>query len=492
LSSIKWIILAGSITLVIILAFIAANLSHSNEKKLGNGLSLNNDVNQTINPYVKEYSLPVGTWPNGILVDKNGIIWIAGSKIDSLFRFDTNQGKIESYPIVDENSQNFTTNGSLMVWTMLQDNDGYIWFSQLGTKSIWKFDPNNDKFTAIHSVSAAPFQMKADTDGKIWFTTLTNDTVGLIQKTHNMTEPYKITEFNIGNDSQPAGLFLEKNYLWITEIATQKIVKYHILYDNGYVTNIEKVLEIPTGEKISLGSPTDLFVLNDTIWLTEHGTSFVTEYKIDSNNLTRFPTSQNAYHVTTLPFWMREVNYGKGVWLNEHEGNKIAFFDTENKTLTEYEIPSRPVDGYLVYPLNIANDPLDSKKLWFSEWNTDKFGMINGSIPTPFDIHSESNKIILNNDKLKQQTINIKISKNNIAITHNIVLLNASSSIQPDAGLGNLEVKFSDNKVDPSKMNSVQLLIQNNSVQPGNYTLGISASDGMITKTIFLDLEILQ
>ena len=118
--------------------------------------------------------------------------------------------------------------------------------------------------------------------------------------------------------------------------------------------------------------------------------------------------------------------------------------------------------------------------------------MINGGIQKPFDIHLDANKIILNNDKLTQQTIDIKILKNNIANTNHIILLNASSSIQPNAGLGNLDVKFSDDKVDLSKMNQVRLLIQNNSVPPGNYTLGISASDGMVTKTVFLDLEILQ
>lgn len=465
------------------------NASRSNEKNSDNGL-LNDSENQNNNPYIKEHSLPIGTWPNGILVDKNGIIWIAGSKTDSLFRFDTNQGKILSYPIRDENSQNYTTSSSFMAWTILQNNDGFIWFSQLGTKSIWKFDPNTDKFTAFHSVSAAPFQMKADKNGNIWFTTLTSNTVGVVQKTQDKTESYVITEFNIGNDTQPAGLFLENNDLWITEIATQKIAKYQVIYDNGAVTNIEKILEIPTDEKISLGSPTDLFVQNDTIWLTEHGTSFLTEYSLDSKNLTRFPTSQNVYHATTLPFWIREVNGGKGIWFNEHEGNKIAFFDTVNKTLTEYEIPSRPADGYLVYPLNIAADPSDGNKLWFSEWNTDKFGMADNTIPLPFDIHSEVNKIVLNNDSSKQQTLNIEISKNAL-VKNNLVFLNASSSILSNAGLGNLNVKFSDDVIDLTKIHTVQLLLQNNSVPPGNYTLGISASDGMVTKTIFLDLEIL-
>ncbi len=489
MSSIKWLILVGVVALVAILAFATENVLKTNEKNSDKGLSPNNE-NQTINPYVKEYSLPTGTWPNGILVDKNGIIWIAGSKINSLFRFDPKQEKLEPYVIEENELQGNETRDSFMVWTMLQDNDGFIWFSQLGTRSIWRFDPSVDKFSALHSVSAAPFQMKVDKDGNIWFTTLTSNTVGVIQKTQNKTEPYKITEFNIGNDTQPAGLFLENNDLWITEIAKQKIAKYHVIYDNGVVTNIEKILEIPTDEKISLGSPTDLFVLHDTIWLTEHGTSFITQYQIDSKNLTRFPTSQNVYHVTTLPFWIREVNNGKGMWVNEHEGNKIAFFDMANKTLTEYEIPSRPADGYLVYPLNIAADPFDGNKLWFSEWNTDKFGMVNGEIPIPFDIRSEANKIILSDNQSKQQTINIEISKNNLVNKNNIVFLNASSSMKPNAGLGNVDLTFSDNVIDLTKKHQVQLLLRNNSAQPGNYTLGISAFDGTVTKTIFLDLEI--
>jgi streptogramin lyase len=486
LSSIKWLILIGVIASVVILVFAMENLS--NEKNSGNSLLLTDTENQN-SPYVKEYSLPVGTLPNGIIVDKNGIIWIAGSKINSLFRFDTNQGKLIPYPITNKNLQNQTTNGSFMVWSILQDNDGYIWFSQLGTKSIWQFNPDIDKFTSFHSVSAAPFQMKLDKDGNIWFTTLASNTVGVIQKTQNKTESYSISEFNIGNNTQPAGLFLENNNLWIAEVAAQKIVKYNIISNNDVVTDIEKTLEIPTDKKIPLGSPTDLFVLNDTVWLTEHGTSFITKYEIKSQSLTRFPTSQNVYHVTTLPFWMREVNGGKGIWVNEHEGNKIAFFNTVNNTLTEYEIPSRPADGYLVYPLNIATDPYDRNRLWFSEWNTDKFGMVNGTILPPFDIHSMVNKIILNNNSSKQQILDIEISKNGL-VTNNTVFLNASSSILPNAGLGNLSVKFSNNVIDLSKIRTVQILLQNNSVPLGNYTLGISASDGMVTKTIFLDLQI--
>ncbi|HMK32309.1 MAG TPA: hypothetical protein VK431_01655, partial [Nitrosopumilaceae archaeon] len=338
---------------IAILAFSLVNTLLS-EKNTSNKLLPNTSENHAINPYVKEYSLPDGTWPNGILVDKTGAVWVAGSKINSLFRFDPKDEKIESFEIGDNNSQNNNTGRSFMVWTMLQDNDGLIWFSQLGSDSIGRFDPTTSKFYSESSVSAAPFQMKLDKSGNIWFTTLTGNTVGAIQKIQNSNGKYQITEFSTGNDTQPAGLFLTNNELWITEISNHKIVKYSIMYDNGLVKNIEKILEIPSDNTISLGSPTDLFVSNQTVWLTEHGTSFLTKYQINSENLIRFPTSQNVYHVTTLPFWIREADNGKGIWFNEHEGNKIAFFNTIERTLTEYEIPSRPTDGYLVYPLNIA------------------------------------------------------------------------------------------------------------------------------------------
>ena len=62
--------------------------------------------------------------------------------------------------------------------------------------------------------------------------------------------------------------------------------------------------------------------------------------------------------------------------------------------------------------------------------------------------------------------------------------------MEPNAGLGNVDVKFSVNPVDLSKTHQVQLLLRNDSASPGNYTLGISAYDGKVTKTIFLDLEI--
>ncbi len=453
-------------------------------------------------PYVKEYSLPNGTWPNGILVDRNGMVWLAGSRSHTLTSFDPMQKHLKSYPITEETTKNNNfTGGSLMVWAMVEDNDGFIWFSQFGPNPLWRFDPKTEKFQVFHSLSAPPFQMKVDEEtGNIWFTTLTGNTIGVIQKTENKSDPvYTVTEFDVGQDTYPSGLFLEKHHVWIALIQNHKLVKFNVRTDNnGLVVDVVRVLEIPSDDKIFLYSPTDLFVLDDnSIWFTEHGTSTITNYQKDSHTMVRFPTSANPYQATTLPFWIRESVDGDGLWFNEHTGNKIAFLNTTNTMLIEYEIPTRPLDGYIVYPLGIATDPADSKKLWFSEWNTDKIAVVDRSIPISFDISSDVTRVVLDNGN-NTANIDMEIVKNNDANflvnnKNNILHLRVSSSMEPAAGLVNMTANFSEDTIDLTKIKEtlqVSLSLQNNIAPTGNYTLVISATDGTVTKSIFLDLEI--
>ncbi|MDE1726981.1 MAG: hypothetical protein KGH89_06905 [Thaumarchaeota archaeon] len=443
------------------------------------------------NPYLKEYSLPDNTAPNGLIVDKQGTVWVTSSKSDLLYSFDQNSEQLKSYEIKDGNTlyQNPGQN-TTMVWTVVSDKDGIIWFSPLGTKSVWRFDSTTGSFRSISSATGSAFQMKVDSgSGNVWYTTLSGNTLNVIEKNANAQTGYQTSAFDTGNETAPAGLFLQNDLLWVTEITTQKIIEYNIEHENGTVTRIAKIKEIPIDNQTQLSSPTDVIVNGDSMWLTEHGTSFLTEYDLATNQVIRYPTSQNVYHATTLPFWIRGVDNGTGLWFNEHEGNKVAYFDTVNKTMIEYEIPSRPKDGYLTYPLNIATDPRDNMILWFSEWNTDKMGKIDGHVQVPFSISADTNKVVLSPDASKEVSVNLKITGQSPYST-NHVFLNASSSMVSNAGFENIDVKLSPDTIDLSSSHGAQLVLRNYSAPPGNYTLGISASDGIVTKTIFLDLVI--
>ena len=457
-------------------------------------------------PYITEYLLPKGTWPSAILVDKNGIIWTVGAKSHTLFSFDQKKGEFKSYPISEErgpDNNGSSDKNSLMSWTMVEDNDGFIWFSQFGPDPLWRFDPHTEKFSAFHSISAAPFQMKVDKKtGNIWFTTLNGNTIGIIQKTENKTVSYpiyKITEFPLGNNTDPSGLFLQGDSVWVSEILKNRLARFTAIQnDMGMVVDIVKNFEIPSNEQIRLVSPTDLLVSsNGTILLTEHGGSFLTKYKMDSQNVRRFPTSQNPYHTTTLPFWM-SAGSGDNLWFNEHTGNRIASFNTTDLTLTEYEIPIQdPSKGYVVYPLTIAVDPTNNNRLWFVELYNDKIGMVDGSLGIPFDIHTQVGKVELSTKKQNTTTIDFKIIEKNdsqLNKKNDVVSFKTSSSMTYWGELTNMTARFSVNskELTPLRENStVHLFLENySSVMPGNYTLGISATDGMAIKSIFMNLEI--
>ena len=445
-------------------------------------------VTSSQNPYVQEFSLPTGSAPNGLIVDNNGTVWVTSSSLNTLYSFDPESQKFQNYVIKTDNSSSAVSGrNSTMVWTILQDKDGFIWFSPLGTKSIWRFDTEHKTFDKFQSDAGSAFQMKSGTGGIIWFTTLSGNSLGVLQKNNAFPSGYKMTSFNLGSSTAPAGLFLKDNYVWVTEITTQKIVQYGITNPSGMIENITKMAEFPVDNKTLLSSPTDLFVDSGIVWLTEHGTSFLTEYDLQPGTVIRYPTSQNLFHATTLPFWIRGINDGKGLWFNEHEGNKLAFFDTVNKTMIEYNIPSKPNDGYLTYPLNISTDPRDENILWFSEWNTDKIGKINGHVHIPFSISANTDQVLLNNDASKETVVNLEVhGKSPYSANH--VFLNASSSIAPDAGFGDIDVKISPDVLDLSSGNTSQLILRNYSALPGNYTLGISVSNGLVEKTIFLNL----
>lgn len=449
----------------------------------------NNSTKKMMNtfvPYVKEYSLQEGSRPNALLVDTRGIVWIATSDSKSMLSLDPGNGAITNFGIRDNSQPEIVKENSSMVWTMVQDHDGKIWFSGLGTQSIWQLEPENDTFHLFHSESGAPFQMKVAKNGEIWFTTLRGDTIGVIEKSTD--GGYKISSFETGNNTTPAGVFLQNDSVWTANIDSQKILQYHVTRENNFVRNITALQSIPKYNAI-LSSPTDLLVNNNSVWLTEHGTSFLTRYDLDTGKLVRYPTSQNHFHTITLPFWIRGAENPKILWFNEHQGNKIGRFDLEDKTLTEYSIPSVPKDGYLTYSLNISEDPQDEKILWFSEWNTDKVGVINGHIPVPFEITPSKKEITLGSNKT-DDTINLEIQG---GLHHsNPVFLNASSSITSTAELGNLTVRFASDVIDLSHDRQVLLSIHDGGLSPGNYTVGISASNGYVTKTVFLNLTILN
>src|SRR6185312_7319579 len=159
-------------------------------------------------PYVKEYSMPLGSAPNGLVADKTGLVWVTAQNA-TLYSVDSSSGQVEKYLIKNgavpyENPRVNST----MVWAIVQDDIGNIWFSPLGTKTIWRFDPSSHAFASYVSETGATFQIKADKK-EVWFTTLRGNTLGVIKPQNG---DYAISTFDTGSGTNPAGIFLQNDF----------------------------------------------------------------------------------------------------------------------------------------------------------------------------------------------------------------------------------------------------------------------------------------
>src|SRR5437660_5700694 len=183
--------------------------------------------------------------------------------------------------------------------------------------------------------------------------------------------------------------------------------------------------------------------------------------------------------------------------------------------LLEYEVPTRdPFNGYIANALTLSADPNDNNKVWFTEFNHDKIGVLDKSPPIPFDIKTSASKITMlsspNNPTQKNTspavaTLNVEVTTkkssnsssfiNNTNAKHNrtLIFLNTSSSMNPLGRFVNMTANIYPTSIidlnkDGSGKAQANIILQRNDstpISPGNYTLGISATDGTITESIF-------
>lgn len=437
-------------------------------------------------PYIKEYDLPKGSLPNGITVDNNGIVWVAATNSTKLIRFDPKSEDFAEFKI--------PTNAiKPMMWSMLADRENKIWFTDEKSNAIWRFDPVTnefDKFTlptkkGPEGLPAFPIQL-AEAGKSIWFAELYGHKIGVFSK----EDPSFIQEFPTPtNSSGPSGLFVREGQVWFTEAFAGKVGMVNLaslvtLLSLGYLPPAA-IMEFSPNEKIY--SPVGIYLDdNGTAWLTEHGASLISGYKISDGSLFRFATTRNENQVTTLPYWIRYDSSGN-IWFNEHTGNRIAMFNLTNYKLTEYEVPTRnPEQGYIANVLNLAVAP--DGKVWFTEWTEDKIGVLDPSIPIPFDISSDVREVnILQGDSTKIP-ISIHVAENfTQPLTPRI-----SSSITPTGKLLNMTASFNPSVVIPSaNFHAIELMIDTEeSIKPGNYTITVGVTDGLVIKSTIINFNI--
>jgi len=410
---------------------------------------------------IKEFKVPIDNNEKGlkgIITDSKNNAWIYHNTNASstIMEFNPVDNTFTKYPISKEtNVDNAITNlaGGQLIYDQTRNS---IWFSDARTNSLGKLNLINKQIDLydIPTANSGIMGIALSPDSKsIWFAEITGNNIGNFD-----IESNKIVEYPTGESSGPTLLTFDKDgYLWSTLSYSNEILriepwmlipgyefngmlKIKLQYPDIYSPFGLSVVVVNDNDNANKSNNSDNNNLKNILIVSDHGSSRIIGIPIYNQNIlneeiqdyTSYWTSRpnSNFFPNTLPSQIVSDKKGNNIYFTEHLGNKIAKFSTDTKTMTEYDIPTGPLATTVF--ISLSND---NKKVWFTEWASNKLGYLDVTKQIPFTMifanESLSNKpIIFNNNNTSYQT-NVSLIKNNF-----------TSSNQDDLSLGNIALSI--------------------------------------------------
>ena len=91
--------------------------------------------------------------------------------------------------------------------------------------------------------------------------------------------------------------------------------------------------------------------------------------------------SPSQVYPTTLPGQIVVDKSERNIYFPEHGGNRISKINLKTGLMTEYDIPTGPLSTALFIAVS-----QDGKKVWFTEWASNKIAYLDITIPVPLEM----------------------------------------------------------------------------------------------------------
>lgn len=467
--------------------------------------------------YIQEYYIPLTcSQPVGITTDSSDRIWFVATWSGYLVVFDPALQKFIDFIEIP----NWKTKGTFgsMVWGIEFDKEGNLWFTDQVNDAIWRYFVSEKRFEMykVPAVGGYPQGITFDNQRKVWFSEIFGKRIGVLDPdkvVDNTTEGIIEYPFEEIEYETLGPVLISKNFndtIWFTAVTYPEggtIVNFNTTDKNF------RVYELPEGSGVPIGVAEDRAGI---LWINDHATNLFFRFDPKSSQITKYstslPTSRND--TTTLPYW--NIAKDDKIWFNEHEGNAIAYFDTINSTLVEYQIPTKGILwGNTSNTLKFTMDNRGS--IWFTEWSENKIGVLQSSKITdlPFWLTLSKNNITLDassgrGDKLMiyvypNSTYFREHSKDNKLIPDGPVKITTATSITPSGKLWNITTNFDNdtiyldngNMTDSKNYHNNQYSINMEikpikGLHPGNYTLTLGARYESVSYSKIIDLVVIK
>jgi virginiamycin B lyase len=449
---------------------------------LGGTKVLRSNVSSNNFDAITEYALPTpGRWANAITVAPDGSVWFGEQSVPGVGHLFTN-GTLVEYPWPSASHPSSKKCGfETSIWGVAVWN-GMVWGTDEDGNAIIGVNPQSGATRVINVSSAAgfPYTLSVGPDGALWFTSLAKGaTLGWLGTDYSL----RALHVNSVGSEFPAQLD------FVSSSLAYMVVLNNVNASGGvYSFNPSAVSPSIDPQRVGGGfrlqAPDSVAVGAGKIWVAQHGPSNLATYNAASGGWTLLPTTSLGNNITTLPYF---VSYGAGgVWFNEHYGNRIGFINQTNQLMTEYSEANPPVtnESLIGNDLTIVATPGGA---WFTSTTGDYIGFASASYLPGFSISSNGGSSItvkaggreelnftVTGDWGSSLSVIGSDAGNYTAAPGSIALVPSTKAIA--AGSGPMQLQ-------------VQVAVSSK-LGPGEYTLAVTLSDGLVLRTAFVFLNV--
>ncbi|HMJ49620.1 MAG TPA: hypothetical protein VK440_03500 [Burkholderiales bacterium] len=244
----------------------------------------------------KEWDLPPGAHPHGLLVDKAGMVWYTGNGNGTIGKLDPVSGKVTEFKAPSAGDPH----------TLVIDDNGIIWFTEQSGNHIGRLDTRSGTISEFKA-SGNPYGIALDKAGNVWFCEISGNKLGKLNP-----QTGAIKEIPLEPGSHPRRMARAPDgSLWVTLYGMGKLIRVDTVSDK-----VLKEYRLPAGEA---GGP---------YAVTVDGAGMVWVDEINTDSVVRLDPQSGAMRVITLP----SKNVGIRKMIVDAQG-KLWYMDSHNGRL---------------------------------------------------------------------------------------------------------------------------------------------------------------
>jgi virginiamycin B lyase len=159
----------------------------------------------------KEWDLPRGAHPHGVLVDADNTAWYTGNGNGTIGHLDPATGKVTEYKTPSGGDPH----------TLVSDGKGTIWFTMQGAGRVGRLDVSSGKIVE-YKMPGNPYGLALDQQGNVWVCRMAADKLGRID-----AKTGQVSEFSTGAGSAPRRIAAAPDgTLWVTLYRSGKLLHF--------------------------------------------------------------------------------------------------------------------------------------------------------------------------------------------------------------------------------------------------------------------------